>query len=122
MVDNPMGREERSRSIVAPDYIKFAMLGLGCGVDASSPSPLSCSAKKVTVRTIHPELNNLKEHIKKERHSYEETISSLDVHRSSITASVSDIVGEVVTLRGEAEYKRENSSELYTSGMTSECL
>ncbi len=111
-------REERFGSIAGvPEHTKFQMFGLGRGIDASNPSPLGCSAKQTTVRTVHIQLNNLNENIKRERHSYEETISSLNMHRSCVTASVSDIVGKVVTLQAEAEYKRQNSKEMYTSGM-----
>ena len=56
------------------------------------------------------------ENTKKEKHSYEEYISSLTMHRSSVSASVSDVVGKVMTLQAEAEYKRQNSQELVTSG------
>ena len=110
-------REERIDSLTESDYIKLYMFGLGKGVDASDPYPLNCSCHHEAVRTIHPTLNNVMENIKKERHSYEESISSLNVHRASVTASVSDLVGKVVTLQAEAEYKRQNSEEMVTSGI-----
>lgn len=113
----PHGIISRASSLFVTDNIRFYMFGLGKGVDASDPSPLSCSCHHEAVRTIHPTLSNIMENTKKEKHSYEEYISSLTVHRSFVKASVSDVVGKVVTLQAEAEYKRQNSQELVTSGM-----
>ena len=92
--------------------------GLGRAVDASEPSPLKSITHQQDVRSIVPcpGSGNIMEKLTKERSSYEEVISSLNTHRSSVTASVSDIVGKVLTLQAEAEYKRQSTKEVHISG------
>lgn len=116
--DEPDSLPRRVVAGVDPLAQYYQMFGLGRAVDASEPSPLKSITHQQDVRSIFPNLvtGNIMEKSAKERSSYEEAISSLKTHRTSVTASVSDIVGKVVTLQAEAEYKRQNSKEMHISG------
>lgn len=96
----------------------YAFNGLGHAVDASDPAPLGHHRREV--RSILSDMSNVGEGIKKEKHAYTETISSLVSRRSSVTASVSDLVGKVLTLSAEAEYMREHSKEMEINGNNTE--
>ena len=103
-------------SVATYDSITFLRFGLGRGVDASEPSPLSSATHQQEVRNILPCLSNIHEKTIHEKFMYEEIILSLDSHNSFIAASVSDIVGKVVACQAEAEYKRQPSTEMHTAG------
>ena len=96
------------------EYEEYMNFGLGYAVDASDPSPLK--SKRGKVRTVLYHLSNVEEGTKKERDSYKQIISSMKSHESSVSASVSDIVGKVVTLSAEAEYARGKFTEMIASG------
>lgn len=87
-------------------------------MDASDPAPLGHHRREV--RSILSDRSNVGEGIKKEKHAYTETVSSLVSRRSSVTASVSDLVGKVLTLSAEAEYMREHSKEMEINGNNTE--
>lgn len=59
----------------------------------------------------------MQEGIKKEKHNYEDVITSLASHKTSVVSSVSDVVGKVLTFSAEAEYMRQHSNELKAKGM-----
>lgn len=93
---------------------RYAAFGLGHGVDASEPAPLKNLRR--SVRNVLPNFGNTEKNIKKESDSYEDTISSMTCYSSRVTGSVSDIIGEVITLSTEAEYTREHSKVLKIKG------
>ena len=103
-------------SVVMPDCVNFLRFGLGRGVDASEPSPLSSATHQQEVRSILPCLSNIHEKTALKKFTYEETISSLNSHKLSVTASVSDIVGKMVTYQAEAEYMRQMATEMHIAG------
>ena len=84
-------------------------------MDASEPAPL----KKIgrPVRFVLPDFRNSERMISKEENMYERSIDSITRHSSSVTFSVSDIVGKVLTLSAEAEYTREKTKEVKAKGM-----
>ncbi len=93
---------------------EYTAFGLGYGVDATDPSPLRCKHGKI--RLVLPALSNVEEAVKKERKKYEEIISSLIAHSSSVSLSVSDIVAQGLTLSAEGEFTRERSKEMVARG------
>lgn len=95
----------------------LAAFGLGHGVDASNPYPLNSQHRIIIVRKVLPDHSNVQERIKDVGHIYEEVITSLSSHKSSVVSSVSDLVGKVVTFSAEAEYVRKSSKEMKAKGM-----
>ena len=93
----------------------YTSFGLGYGIDASDPSALR--SKHGKVRIILPNLSNVEESLGTRRDTYKQDISSLVSHKESVTFSVSDLVGKVLTLSAEAEYAREKSREMIANGM-----
>lgn len=106
---------KRSITLEAEDECQeYTSFGLGYGVDATDPAPLR--SKHGKVRTVLSDLANVEESMKKERKMYEEIISSIITHSSTVNLSVSDIVAKSLTLSAEGEFSRERSKEMVARG------
>lgn len=107
---------QRSLTLEATEESEeYTGFGLGYGVDATDPSPLRCKHGKV--RLVLPNLTNVEEAIKKERSKYEEIISSLVTHSSSVNLSVSEMMAKSLALSVEGEFTRERFKEMIARGM-----